>query len=51
MALLSLEGVETAYGDSQVLFGLNLDVAPGQVATLLGRPPVRAAPKQAQIPT
>ncbi|MCX7355302.1 MAG: ABC transporter ATP-binding protein [Alphaproteobacteria bacterium] len=37
MALLSLEGVETAYGDSQVLFGLNLDVAPGQVATLLGR--------------
>ncbi|MGE0094893.1 MAG: ABC transporter ATP-binding protein [Alphaproteobacteria bacterium] len=37
MALLSLEGVETAYGDSQVLFGLSLDVAAGQVATLLGR--------------
>ncbi len=37
MALLSLEGIETAYGDSQVLFGLSLDVAAGQVATLLGR--------------
>ena len=37
MTLLSLEGVETAYGDSQVLFGLSLDVAAGQVATLLGR--------------
>ena len=37
MALLALEGVETAYGDSQVLFDLSLDVAAGQVATLLGR--------------
>lgn len=37
MTLLALEGVETAYGDSQVLFGLSLDVAAGQVATLLGR--------------
>jgi len=37
MALLSLEEIETAYGDSQVLFSLSFDVAAGQVATLLGR--------------
>ena len=37
LALLALEGIETAYGDSQVLFGLNLEVAAGQVVTLLGR--------------
>ncbi|MHB1220243.1 MAG: ABC transporter ATP-binding protein [Alphaproteobacteria bacterium] len=37
MALLALDGIETAYGDSQVLFGLSLDVGAGQVATLLGR--------------
>jgi branched-chain amino acid transport system ATP-binding protein len=35
--MLQLSGVETFYGDSQVLFGLDLDVAAGEVATLLGR--------------
>ena len=34
---LSLDGVESRYGDSQVLFGMKLSVAPGEVATLLGR--------------
>jgi len=32
-----VEGLETAYGQSQVLFGVALQIAPGQVATLLGR--------------
>ncbi len=35
--LLELEGLETAYGQSQVLFGVALRVGPGQVGTLLGR--------------
>jgi branched-chain amino acid transport system ATP-binding protein len=35
--LLALEGVETSYGRSQVLFGVTLAVEPGQVVTLLGR--------------
>ncbi|MBC7804450.1 MAG: ABC transporter ATP-binding protein [Candidatus Parcubacteria bacterium] len=35
--LLRVEGLETAYGQSQVLFGVSLDIAEGQVATLLGR--------------
>jgi branched-chain amino acid transport system ATP-binding protein len=35
--MLSLSGVETAYGASQVLFGVSLDLAEGQVVTLLGR--------------
>ena len=35
--MLSLSGVETAYGPSQVLFGVSLDLAEGQVVTLLGR--------------
>ena len=35
--LLEIEGLETAYGSSQVLFGVNLSIAPGEVATLLGR--------------
>ncbi len=35
--MLSLRGVETAYGASQVLFGVSLDLAEGQVVTLLGR--------------
>ena len=34
---LSLRAVDSAYGDSQVLFGMELTVAPGEVATLLGR--------------
>ncbi|HCY16344.1 MAG: ABC transporter ATP-binding protein [Curvibacter sp. GWA2_64_110] len=36
-ALLEVENLETAYGTSQVLFGLSLHVAAGGVATLLGR--------------
>lgn len=36
-ALLEVEGLETAYGSSQVLFGLGFSVAQGEVATLLGR--------------
>ena len=35
--LLSVDGLETAYGASQVLFGVSLRIAEGQVATLLGR--------------
>lgn len=35
--LLSVEELETAYGQSQVLFGVSLHIAEGQVATLLGR--------------
>jgi branched-chain amino acid transport system ATP-binding protein len=34
---LEVEGLETAYGRSQVLFGVSLAVRPGEVATLLGR--------------
>ena len=36
-ALLEIEGLETAYGMSQVLFGVSFSVAEGEVATLLGR--------------
>ncbi len=35
--LLEIEGLETSYGSSQVLFGVSLTVAEGEVATLLGR--------------
>jgi len=35
--LLEVSGLEVAYGDSQVLFGIDLAIAEGQVATLLGR--------------
>jgi branched-chain amino acid transport system ATP-binding protein len=35
--LLRVEALETAYGASQVLFGLSLEIRPGEVATLLGR--------------
>ena len=35
--LLEVEGLETAYGDSRVLFGIDLAIGPGEVATLLGR--------------
>jgi branched-chain amino acid transport system ATP-binding protein len=34
---LVVEGLETAYGRSQVLFGVSLSVRSGEVATLLGR--------------
>ena len=37
MALLEVRGLETAYGDSQVLFGLSLSVERGEVVALLGR--------------
>ncbi|MEL0144322.1 MAG: ATP-binding cassette domain-containing protein, partial [Alphaproteobacteria bacterium] len=35
--MLEVRGLEASYGDSQVLFGMNLDVGPGEVATLVGR--------------
>jgi branched-chain amino acid transport system ATP-binding protein len=35
--LLKVENLETAYGSSQVLFGIGLDIAPGEMNTLLGR--------------
>ena len=35
--MLSVEALEAAYGPSQVLFGVSLSVATGEVATLLGR--------------
>ena len=36
-ALLEVSGLETAYGASQVLFGIDLNIEAGEVATLLGR--------------
>jgi branched-chain amino acid transport system ATP-binding protein len=35
--LLRIEGLEAAYGTSQVLFGIDLELKAGEVATLLGR--------------
>jgi branched-chain amino acid transport system ATP-binding protein len=35
--MLKVEGLETAYGLSQVLHGVSLDIAQGEVVTLLGR--------------
>src|ERR1051325_5896669 len=35
--LLELDGVETCYGLSQVLFGLSLVIEPGEMITLMGR--------------
>jgi branched-chain amino acid transport system ATP-binding protein len=35
--MLQVEGLEAAYGESQVLFGIGLEVREGEVATLLGR--------------
>jgi len=37
VALLEVRGLETAYGDSQVLFGISLQVARSEVVALLGR--------------
>ena len=37
MNLLELNGVEAGYGASQVLFGIDLAIRQGEVATLLGR--------------
>ena len=36
-ALLELEDVETRYGRSQVLFGVSLHIAAGEMVTLMGR--------------
>ena len=36
-SLLALDGVETCYGRSQVLFGVSLAIAPGETVTLMGR--------------
>ncbi len=35
--LLEIEGIETAYGRSKVLFGISLKIAPGEMVTLMGR--------------
>jgi branched-chain amino acid transport system ATP-binding protein len=35
--VLTLEGVETCYGLSQVLFGISLTIAEGEMVTLMGR--------------
>ncbi len=35
--VLALDGIETAYGLSQVLFGVSLTIAPGEMVTLMGR--------------
>ena len=36
-AVLDVVGIETSYGLSQVLFGLTLSIAPGEMVTLMGR--------------
>ncbi len=36
-AILSLNGVETCYGQSQVLFGVSFAIQPGEMVTLMGR--------------
>src|SRR5580698_6813972 len=35
--VLELAEIETCYGLSQVLFGLSLSIAPGEMVTLMGR--------------
>ncbi len=35
--ILSLDGVETCYGQSQVLFGVSFSIRPGEMVTLMGR--------------
>src|SRR5438105_6525692 len=35
--MLEIERIETCYGLSQVLFGLSLSVAPGEMVSLMGR--------------
>ena len=37
MTLLSLKGLETFYGASQALFGVDLDISEGEVVALMGR--------------
>ena len=36
-AILALDSIETCYGQSQVLFGISLTIAPGEMVTLMGR--------------
>ena len=36
-AMLEVDGIETCYGLSQVLFGVSLAIAPGEMVTLMGR--------------
>jgi branched-chain amino acid transport system ATP-binding protein len=36
-SVLTLDGVETCYGQSQVLFGVSISIAPGEMVTLMGR--------------
>ncbi len=36
-ALLEVDGIETCYGRSQVLFGISLAIAAGEMVTLMGR--------------
>src|SRR5690242_19837538 len=36
-SVLEVSGIETAYGLSQVLFGLSITIAPGEMVTLMGR--------------
>ena len=36
-AVLTVENVETCYGLSQILFGVTLAIAPGELVTLMGR--------------
>ncbi|MEL6151559.1 MAG: ATP-binding cassette domain-containing protein, partial [Chloroflexota bacterium] len=35
--MLKIDNLETGYGASQVLFGINMSINEGEVATLLGR--------------
>ena len=35
-AVLSIDGIETFYGETQSLFGVSLQIAPGEVVALLG---------------
>src|SRR3546814_11235353 len=35
--MLSMQAVQSGYGASQVLFGVDLEIGAGQVVTLLGR--------------
>jgi branched-chain amino acid transport system ATP-binding protein len=36
-AILEIDGIETCYGQSQVLFGISLSIGPGEMVTLMGR--------------
>jgi branched-chain amino acid transport system ATP-binding protein len=37
LTLLKVDGIETCYGLSQVLFGLSLSIKPGEMVSLMGR--------------